>query len=425
MVSGTSVRVLVAGGLAAAVFACAVVSCGESVLVVIERDDAAGAGAETSVDGPVSDAPADVDFGDAPGSSCADASPVNAQCTLSSQCCSGYCAAGATLETTCRFATGCLGVGSSCARAGGCCSNGCFVVPPGTTPQCSGETACFPVGGTCTADYDCCSHHCSSGACVAAAAGCKPAGETCVGDPDCCGRVCVVSTAGTSKCELLQGCRPEGETCAVATDCCSERCDADATGVLRCTALAQCTPRDKKACTRQVGDVCKDPNSCCSRVCLTTGDGTKRCAAAGGCRSECEICSNAADCCSGVCGQGTDGVLRCQPAATCGRPGEICDKDMDCCNAGAPSKCLPDPAPGGPKRCHLPGAPACAGEGAACTLASECCAGRCVPGDTGALACRAACLPFGAACTSRADCCGVDVDCMNLGGALVCAPLAR
>jgi hypothetical protein len=195
--------------------------------------------------------------------------------------------------------------------------------------------------------------------------------------------------------------------------------------VKRCTALAQCTMGDKRTCVRQVGDVCKDANQCCSRVCLTTGDGTKRCAPSGGCRAECETCAVGADCCSGACGPGTDGVTRCQPATACGKPGEICDKDPDCCSAGGVSKCLPDPMPDGPKRCHRPGTPACVANGASCALTSECCAGRCVPGPGGTLSCSQACLPFGAACASRADCCGLDVDCMHLGGGLVCAPLTR
>ena len=429
----TLARIKALSSLALAALACAVAvgACGESVLDVLTNDDGGTdptSGGDSAVDGEAGapDAAADVDVGDAPGLTCPDASAVNQSCVRSTECCSGYCASSTTsIETTCRLATGCLGVGSDCSRAGACCSNGCFSPEAGAPGVCAGESACNASGSTCAADHDCCSQSCVGGVCASAAPGCKPAGEACAADSACCGRVCVDHGDAVLTCALLQGCRPEGETCTASPDCCSQRCEADTAGVLRCSALAACTSNDKKACSRQVGDVCSDANQCCSRLCLTTHDGTKRCAAPGGCRSECELCSAAADCCSGVCGQSADGRERCQPASACGKPGEVCDKDPDCCSTGGTSKCAPDPMPGGPKRCHRPGAPACVLEGAGCALTSECCAGRCVPGAGGALVCRAACLPYGASCASRADCCGVDVDCLHLAGAQLCAPIGN
>ena len=413
------------------VVAIAMSACGESVLDVLASDaplDGGGGEGAVSGEGGGLDASADVDLGDAPGLRCADALPVNHACTHSTDCCSGFCApSSTTVEATCRPATGCLGVGSSCARAGACCSNGCFSTDAGgvASGTCAGEAACFVAGGACNVDHECCSQHCAGGVCTSAAPGCKPAGETCTGDMTCCGRVCVGQGDSVLTCALLQGCRPEGETCTTAVDCCTQRCDADATGVLRCTSLAACTSNDKRACSRLVGDVCTDANQCCSRVCVATNDGTKRCAASGGCRSECELCATSADCCSGACGLGSDGVNRCQPASACGKPGEVCDKDPDCCAATGISKCLPDPSPGGPKRCHVAGTPACVAEGAACALTSECCTGRCVPGSNGSFACRSECLGYGSPCAARADCCGVDVDCVHVAGALVCAPIGN
>jgi hypothetical protein len=145
----------------------------------------------------------------------------------------------------------------------------------------------------------------------------------------------------------------------------------------------------------------------------------KRCAPTGGCRPECDLCTSGAECCSGTCGVDAMGVSRCQPSS-CGAIGEICDKDPDCCPG---SRCAPEPEHAGPKRCQPPAGAPCVGENA-CAISTECCAGRCVPSESGRL-CAPACLPVGAACSARADCCGPTVDCLAVGGARTCAPLVR
>jgi hypothetical protein len=378
----------------------------------IPVDDGGARDADTS-----GDAQADANQ---PGS-CPGRNAIGLSCASSEECCSGYCTLGPTNEATCRPTTGCVGIGGACTRAGACCSLGCS---GGTDqPEICAATKCAQTGASCARSNDCCSNKCVSNACIAAGAGCRPAGEACATDADCCGRVCADEHGeGILTCAIIQGCRPEGETCDSSADCCSARCAADPSGVMRCSALAACTSGDKKPCSRQVGDVCKDANECCSRQCVTTGDGTKRCAPAGGCRGECETCSSGADCCSKLCAPDATGVNRCQPA-TCGTPGEICDKDPDCC---AGSKCTPDPAIGGPKRCHVPAGTQCTN--ASCALASECCGGvHCTPNADNSLFCTAACAPVGARCSARADCCngGSGIDCLSIAGIRTCTEIVR
>jgi hypothetical protein len=414
--SAASLAVLVVLGMSIAP------GCGETVIAVLEPAGGPGSDGgplddggpiEGSTDGPVEGEPP----------TCPDRLGLNAPCASAEQCCSGYCTTGPNLETTCRPATGCLGAGSDCARAGACCSVGCFVDQG--APRCAASDRCHPVGAGCSAPHECCSNSCSAGKCAAAGPGCRPAGESCAVEDECCGGVCEVLEGETpvSVCRLIQACRPQGETCSVASDCCSGRCAADTTGVMRCASLAECKPLTPEMCTSQVGDLCKDAKACCSRLCVPTGDGVKRCAAAGGCRSQCERCEGNSDCCSGSCVPDATGTKRCRSEPACGKPGELCDKDPDCCGPGG--KCVEDPPHSHVKRCHAPGPPVCKAEGAPCALASECCAGRCIPREDGGYACRKACGQVGSLCTTRADCCGSDVDCLVIGDRRACAVVVR
>jgi hypothetical protein len=99
-----------------------------------------------------------------------------------------------------------------------------------------------------------------------------------------------------------------------------------------------------------------------------------------------------------------EGSSSCAPSKGCRPIGDRCAKDPDCCTPGM-GACGPDET--GTLRCLGPGGsePSCLGAGSACALSEQCCAGRCLPDSTGALACGGACAPLGAACNGDEDCC--------------------
>jgi hypothetical protein len=107
----------------------------------------------------------------------------------------------------------------------------------------------------------------------------------------------------------------------------------------------------------------------------------------------------------------------------CRAIGDLCGKSTDCCLGGTDS-CRADS--NGTLRCLGPSAGAtCLPEGLPCSVAAQCCGGRCLPETTGTLTltltCASTCAPFGAPCVALEDCCaGV---CLGPAGARVCTQL--
>jgi hypothetical protein len=83
---------------------------------------------------------------------------------------------------------------------------------------------------------------------------------------------------------------------------------------------------------------------------------------------------------------------------------------------------VPAPPPSMARRCEPMGDAGCRPDGKSCATPSECCAGHCLPGASGALACSSACAPDGKSCTFDGDCCAPGSACQVLRGSLVCEP---
>mgnify|MGYP001450429475 CR=1 FL=1 len=403
--------------LALGIFAAA---CGrDEVLVLTPPAGARDAGVDAALD---ASADALAEAADAPTPDTGDCSllPTDQKCADRDECCSGLCDLDPTGTLTCRPATGCLDVGALCTHAGACCSLSCETAGDGSK-RCN-LGLCASTNSTCTDDADCCGHRCDGAQCSNSEALCAAAGESCDKNEQCCSGSCDTLATGQPRCALLQACRVRGETCVDSADCCSGRCvERGSLGL--CEDLAQCTSADGKPCSRQVGEICKDDGECCSRKCSKTSQGPKRCAATGGCRARCEICTQDAECCTQKCVLGADGARRCAPPIACLPLGEICDTEAQCCATSSKPKCEDNPKGVGAKRCFDPNAQ-CMNDGAACTLASQCCGGHCVP-NGGSLRCTSTCVADGAACTIRADCCGQFSDCLALDGQRKCAPVMR
>jgi hypothetical protein len=162
--------------------------------------------------------------------------------------------------------------------------------------------------------------------------------------------------------------------CNASSECCSNNCDSNA-----------CRP----VCFAD-GQPCTAATDCCSLAC---NGGT-----CGGtiCTKFDQDCTSAEQCCSGVC------AIKCRDASptspTCRRPGERCSggglPGSGCCPG---SVCLQQGTAG--EHCSLP-VPngVCLGNGAACSVAGDCCGGGCGGANT-------CCVAAGKACTSTADCC--------------------
>jgi hypothetical protein len=367
--------------------------------------------------------------GGSPGPECTNLASVDQPCSSASECCSGLCALDSLSTSTCRPTPGCLGLAQACSLAGQCCSLSCEVSDGG--PGACGDGVsrlCAIVSNECQENADCCSGLCSAGLCAPLGPppppgppACSPAGEACNAPADCCAQVCNPSTdeANPNRCALLPGCREQGELCLTAADCCDSVCSPDKSGVLRCASLGPCPTADTRPCDRQVGDVCKNSNECCSRACVATTDGISRCAPAPGCRPGCDLCTQNSDCCSNSCQVNPAGIGRCAVPTGLLPEGEVCNTDAQCSQDLGVTQCVEDPTGLTAKRCRLNG-PAFLDDGAACSLASLCKGGHCLPASEGGYACSSTCVQENQPCTARADCCVVPSDCLSVAGQRVC-----
>ena len=135
---------------------------------------------------------------------CKSCKAVSAACTLSSECCSGYCA-----NNACALAPD----GVICEEADQCASNTCGGLSH-TCGKCGGENS------SCSQFVSCCSGlTCSNGSCVIA---CAAVDESCSSDADCCSGL---ECNAKGLCKSI--CLAEGERCTNSTECCSGACNSN------------------------------------------------------------------------------------------------------------------------------------------------------------------------------------------------------
>ena len=340
------------------------------------------------------------------------------ECTIDSDCASGYCSDGTCCNVACNGAclscnqTGSVGrcrfvpaglpdptcpaqSPSTCGTTGLCDGSGACALYPETTPcgatSCSGSTllntarACDGKGSCQAAQLvDCSPYRCTTGACSGA----------CSSDADCAtGHACVLTGAPgvTGNC----GKKKNGQSCGDATECESAECvdgvccESSCQGACRSCAL----PGSPGQCV-DVPAGAPDPRKTC------TDDGKVSCGHNGVCdgTGACQIYPVGTECGSASCSQGSF-----MSAPTCNQSGQCvappsrtcnpyvcngtncfasCTKDDDCvagsfCVAGS---CGKKPS------------------GAECSAAGECQSGFCAQG----ICCNSACTDACKACNLSA-----------------------
>jgi hypothetical protein len=370
------------------------------------------------------------------------AGPGGDSCITLGEACTGTTAGGGCCSTncqgnTCVRAAGCQANGDICFEHSDCCGNLCSATN-GEPGRCIFETGgggggCLQGGNPCpNGGTNCCSRVCVDvGAGVPVcqlAGGCRLTGEWCVNDDHCCGGggnpngTVVCQDAPLGRCDNGQSCNPVGNICGApvlpgggsinaSQNCCDGRkevCKLDSSGIPRCfggcpndVCPMECPtgydPNDPSCCI-PTGEECQFRDQCCNYApCVPNENGILVCGAAPDCVVVGEECTPGAPpgangCCEGTtCAESsTPGLFVCNPGSIDpggDRDGGVTDGPIDPNDGGPP----PDT-----------GVAPCAGNGAACTAASECCSGICENGMCGA---PQQCQPETAACTSSADCC--------------------
>jgi hypothetical protein len=246
--------------------------------------------------------------------------PAGSRCTGSgTACCSPYGCTNLGTELGYRCADpgpnppGCTPNAGTCSVSGDCCDGFCV------NNACA---LCLPDGNnTCTADAQCCNGICSNGTCTSQ---CLPSGARCTagsGTPCCSPYGCAnLGTELGYRCADTSGsCGVGGSACSGNTQCCSGLCSN--------SKCALCLPNENTTCTTDA--------MCCSGSCVdTNANGTPdtckpQCVPQGG------ICTVSGDCCNGNVCAGTNGGLNagtCEaPTATCANTNESC-ATLPCCN---------------------------------------------------------------------------------------------
>lgn len=169
-----------------------------------------------------------------------------------------------------------------------------------------------------------------------------------------------------------------------------------------------------------LGMSCSFAGECCTLSCPSIAP--RVCASGPTCSLAGADCTNNADCCTNLCvGAKCEAV----PAGACRPAGELCSVAGDCCGG----KCSPS---GGTSRCALLND--CRVLGEVCAKNDDCCSRRCGPGPGGPSVCIAApaCDAPGNTCRAQpGDRCTVNADCCSapcgagVDGVLRCLSMCR